>query len=64
MSRPQNISEPYSDPQTSPFGHQKDKNDPKVKSNSNVRVQEIIEYKSCSTIWVEPKTVYEPHIEP
>jgi len=35
--------EPCSDPQTSPLGPQKVKNDPKIKSNSNVRIQGIIE---------------------
>jgi len=40
---PKTVVEPYSDPQTSPFGPQKDKNDPKIKSNSNVRIQGIIE---------------------
>ena len=35
--------EPYSDPQTSPLGPQKDKNDPKIKVNLNVRIQGIIE---------------------
>ena len=35
--------------QTSPFGPQKDKNGPKIKSNSNVRIQGIIENESCST---------------
>ena len=43
---------------------QKDKNDPKIKSNSNVIIQGIIENESCSTTWVDPKTVFEPHIEP
>ena len=32
-----------SDPQTSPMGPQKDKIDPKIKSNLNVRIQGIIE---------------------
>ena len=35
----------------------------KIKSNSNVRFQGIIENESCSTTWVNPKTVFEPHIE-
>ena len=56
--------EPYSDPQTSPLWPQKDKNDPKIKSNSNVRIQGIIENESCSTTLVDQKTVFEPHIEP
>ena len=36
-------------PQKSPLGPQKDKNDPKTKLNSNVRIQGIIEKESCST---------------
>ena len=63
MSRPQNICRPYSDPQTSRLGPQKYKNDPQIKSNSNVRIQGIIENESCSTTGVYPKTVFEPHIE-
>ena len=53
-----------SGPQNSPFGLQKDKNDPKIKSNLNVRIQGIIQNESLSTTWVDPKTVLEPHIEP
>ena len=29
-----------------------------------IRFQEIIENESRSTTWVDPKTVFEPHIEP
>ena len=36
----------------------------KIKSNSNVRIKEIIEDEICSTTWVDPETVFEPHIEP
>ena len=46
---PKTFVELYSDPQTSLLGPQKDKNDPKIKSNSNVRIQGIIENESCST---------------
>ena len=43
----------------------KDNNDPKIKSNSNVRIQGIIKKnESCLTTWVDTKTVFEPHIEP
>ena len=53
-------------PTTKPahLGSQKDKNYPKIKSNSNVRIQGIIENESCSATWVDPKTVFEPYIEP
>ena len=36
------VVEPYSDHKTSPLGPQKDKNDPKIKSNSNVTIQGIV----------------------
>ena len=29
-----------------------------------VRIERDIENESCSTLWVDPKTVFEPHIEP
>ena len=34
-------------------------NDPKIKSKSQVRIEWTIENKSCLTIWVDPKTVFE-----
>ena len=34
----------------SPLGHQKVKNDPKIKSKSNVRTEGNIENKSCCNI--------------
>ena len=61
---PKTDIEPYSDSQTSPLGPQKDKNDPKIKSSLNVRIQGIIEIESCPSKWVDPETVFEPHIEP
>ena len=64
MSRPQNSCEPYSDHKISPLGPQKDKNGPKIKSNSNITIQGIIRNESCSTTWVDPKIIFEPHIEP
>ena len=35
-----------------------------MKSNSKVRIERNIENKSCSTIWVDPKTVVEPYPNP
>ena len=32
---------------------------PKIKSKSNVKIEEHIENESCSTTWVYPKTVFE-----
>ena len=46
---PKPVVEPYSSLQTSPVGPQKDKNDTKIKSNSNIRIHGIIENESCST---------------
>ena len=39
-------------------------NDPKIKSKSNDRIEGNIENESCSTIWVDPKTVIEPYSDP
>ena len=57
MSRPQNSCRSYSNHKTRPLGPQKEKNEPKVKSNFNVIIQGIIENESCSTtcIGVSPK---------
>ena len=48
------------DPKNSPLG-QNVKNDPKIRSNSNVRIEGIIENKSCSTTWLVPKKVLETY---
>ena len=61
---PETVVKPNSYPQTSPLGLQKDKNDPKIKSNLNVRIQGIIENESCSTTWVNLNKIFEPHIAP
>ena len=37
------------------------KNDPKIKSNSKVKIERNIENESCSTTWVYPKTVVETY---
>ena len=49
MSRPQNSCRTLPQPQNSPLGPQKVKNDPKIKSKSNVRIEGNIENESCST---------------
>ena len=64
MSRPQTVVKPYSDPQTSPLGTQKDKNDPEIKSNSKFRIERNIEYESSSTTLLDPKTVVKPYSDP
>ena len=45
------------------LGPQKVKNDPKIKSESNVRIERNKENESCSTTLVNHKTV-EPHSNP
>ena len=61
---PKTVVKPYFDHKTNPLGPQKDKNDPKIKSNFNVTINGIIENENCSTTWVEPKTLFEPLFEP
>merc|ERR1712236_775 len=61
MSRPQNSFKTLPRPNNSLLGPQKVKNDPKLKSKSNVRIQGNIENESCSTTLVDPKTVVEPY---
>ena len=39
MSRPKNSFEPFPNPQNSPLGPQKVKNDLKIKSKSKVRIE-------------------------
>ena len=64
MSRTQNSFLTHPDHKNSRLGPQKVKNDLKIKSKSNVRIEGDIENESCSTTRVDPKTVFEPHIEP
>ena len=64
MSRPQHTFWTLSRPQKYPISALKSKNDPKVKSKSKVRIEGTIENKSCSTTWVDPKTVFEPYPDP
>ena len=40
------------------------KNDPKIMSTLNVRIEGKIENESCSITWVDPKTVVEPYLDP
>ena len=64
MSRPQKWSRTLLGPQSQPNRASKRQNKPEINSNSNVRIQKIIENKSCSTTSLDPKTIFEPHIEP
>ena len=59
MRGPQNSFEPFPNPKNRPLGPQKVITTPKTKSNSIVIIEGSIENESCSTIWVDLKTVYE-----
>ena len=54
---PKTAFEPYPNPKNSPLGPQKAKNDPKIMSTTNVRIQGNVENKSYSAIQVDPKNV-------
>ena len=49
MRGPQNSFRTLPQPKNSLLGPQKVKNDPKIKSKSNVRIEGNIENESCST---------------
>ena len=55
---------PFPNPKNSPLGPQKVKNDPKIESKSNVRIERNKENESGSTTWVDPKSVVEPYPNP
>ena len=50
------VFEPFLNPKNSPLGLKKVKNDPKIESKSNVRIEGNIENESCLTTWGDPKT--------
>ena len=64
MGKPQNSSWTLPVPKSSPLGPKKVKNDNKIKSKLNVRIEGNIENESCSTTWVYPRTVFEPFPNP
>ena len=64
MSRPQNSVCNLIRPQNQPIRAPKNKKDPKIKSNSKVKIEVSIENKSYSTTWVDPKTVLELYPDP
>ena len=37
---------------------------PRIKSKSNDRIKETVENKSYLATWVDPKTIFEPNLEP
>ena len=61
---PKTVLEPYPNAKNSPLGSQKVKNYPKIKLNSKVRIEGIVENKSCSTTRIDGKTDFEPYPEP
>ena len=64
MRRRQKVFKPSPNPKNGPLGPQKVKNDPKIQSKSNVRIERNKENESCSTTWEDPKTVFEPYPNP
>ena len=64
MSRRQNSFQILPQTPKKPIRDQKSKNDPKIKSKSKVRIERNRENESCSTTWVDLKTVFETHNEP
>ena len=46
---PKTVFEPFPNPKNSPLGPQKVKNDPKIKSKWNIRIEKNKEDESCST---------------
>ena len=50
LVEPKTVFEPFPNPKNSLLGPQKVKNDPKIKSKSNVRIERNRENESCSTI--------------
>ena len=61
MSKPQNSFQTLLRPQKQPIRAQKIKNDPKIESNSNIRIEEIIKNENSSTTWVDLKTDMESY---
>ena len=47
-----------------PIKASKSENNPKMKSTSSVRFEGMIKNESCSIKWVDPKTVFEPYLNP
>ena len=58
------VFEPFPNPKNSPLGPQKVKNDPKIESKSNVRIERNKKNESYSTTCVDPKLVVEPYPNP
>ena len=63
MSRPQNSFEPYRDPKNSQIGPQKVKDNPKIQSKLNVRIEGIKKIKVIALYEQPPKQI-EPDPNP
>ena len=61
---PETVFEPNPNPKNSPLGPQKLENNPKIRSNSKVRIERNIQNESCLTILVDQKTVVQPYLNP
>ena len=64
VSRPQKPFWISPQTQKSLIGAQKAKNDPQIRSKSKVRIEGSIEDNSCSAIWVDQKSIFEPYTNP
>ena len=64
MSRSQNSFWTFPQPPKKPIRAPKRKNYPKIKLKSIVRIKRNKENESCSTEWLDPKTVFEPFPNP
>ena len=49
LGDPKTVFEPYPNPKNSPLGPKNIKNDPKIQSKSNIRIERSKENKSYST---------------
>ena len=63
MRGPQDSCQNPPRPQNSPLGPKKVKNDPKIKSKSNVGIEGSIENESCSTTLGLQKVKNDPKIK-
>ena len=55
---PKKVFEPHIEPKNIPLGLKEVKKDPKIKSTSNVKIEEKKTDKSFYTIWVDPETIW------
>ena len=64
-SNPKTVLEPNPNPKNSSLGPKKKaKNNPKIQLNLKVKIEGMLENKSCSTMWVDPKIIFKPNSNP